>query len=128
MIEAERLTPALIVEWETYNDLEPFDEWRADFRAATIVAMLANIHRDTKKRSEPYSPYDFMPYWRKNHDETAGPAPEMTPEESAEHMRQIAIALGGHQVRPQQIPGHFASTPFGTFTQQGGIWQPATST
>ncbi len=32
-------------EWREYFDLEPFGEERADYRAASIVAMLYNINR-----------------------------------------------------------------------------------
>ena len=42
-------------QWRAYAELEPFDETRADLRAAQIVATLANIHRDPKTRSKPYT-------------------------------------------------------------------------
>lgn len=32
---------------------------RLDYRSAIICSTLANVHRDPK--SEPYSPFDFMP-------------------------------------------------------------------
>jgi len=39
--------------------LEPFGEWRADWRAAQIASLLFNIHRG-KSKARP--PADFM--WR----------------------------------------------------------------
>ena len=32
-------------EWRAYADLEPFDDGRADLRAASIVCALLNVHR-----------------------------------------------------------------------------------
>jgi hypothetical protein len=46
--------------WLAYSQLEPFDERRADFRAASVVSMLANVNRDTKKRSSPYKLDEFV--------------------------------------------------------------------
>lgn len=43
-----------------YAELEPFDETRADVRAASICSLLANIHRDTKKKREPFTIADFL--------------------------------------------------------------------
>lgn len=45
-----------------FANIEPFGEQRADLRMAIHAALLANIHRDTKKRSEPYKATEFMPF------------------------------------------------------------------
>lgn len=37
-----------------------------DLRAGAIVSMLANIHRNTQKRPEPYGPLDHIP-WSEHH-------------------------------------------------------------
>ena len=50
----------LFREWQAYNLLEPFDERRADWRAAQIVAMLAELNRDPEKRRKPWTAADFM--------------------------------------------------------------------
>lgn len=47
-------------EWIAYSQIERFDEVRADLRAASICAMLANIHRNTKKRAQPFNVSDFL--------------------------------------------------------------------
>lgn len=44
-----------------YEQLEPFGEKGDYLRAGTHSALLANIHRDPKKRSEPYVPQNFIP-------------------------------------------------------------------
>ena len=47
-------------EWLAYMDLEPFDEQRQDIRFATLMSLLANINRDSKKRPKPFEIVDFM--------------------------------------------------------------------
>lgn len=47
-------------EWKIYESLEPFDETRADYRAAQIVTALVNIHRDRKKKRSPYKMEDIV--------------------------------------------------------------------
>lgn len=44
-----RIPAKLMVDWEAYMAVEPFDEVRADYRSAQIAQMLYNINRDTKK-------------------------------------------------------------------------------
>lgn len=48
--------------WRLEYSLRPFGERRADIRSAQICCLLANIHRDTTKRKEPYAVSDFMPF------------------------------------------------------------------
>jgi len=42
---------------------------RQDYRAALICAVLANIHRDPK-RSQPFSPAEFLPGYQKKENQT----------------------------------------------------------
>lgn len=46
------------MEWEHYARLEPFQEFRADYRAASIVSMLYNVNRT--KDSKQYTIEDFV--------------------------------------------------------------------
>jgi len=46
-----------------YYSIEPFGEWREDYRAALICSVLANIHAGS--RSKKFSPKDFMPEFGK---------------------------------------------------------------
>lgn len=48
-------------EWMAYSTHEPFGPEREDQRAGMIAALIANVNRDTKKRSEPYDVEDFFP-------------------------------------------------------------------
>lgn len=52
------LTAKQLVDWETYAEIEPFDETRDDYRVASIVQMIANVNRDPKR--EAYKLSDFL--------------------------------------------------------------------
>lgn len=56
-----RYIPAkLLIDWEAYMAIEPFDELRADYRSAQIAQMLYNINRDTKKDPDGRPISDFV--------------------------------------------------------------------
>jgi hypothetical protein len=55
------LTARQFQEWQAYFRLEPFDETRADYRAAQIVQMLAAIH--TRKGKTPPSIAELVLKW-----------------------------------------------------------------
>lgn len=44
-----RITAQQFQEWRAYADLEPFDEVRADYRAASIMQAILNVHRGKGK-------------------------------------------------------------------------------
>lgn len=44
-----------------YASIEPFGEGRADLRMGILASLIANVNRDTKKKSEPFVPADFIP-------------------------------------------------------------------
>ena len=52
------LTAKEFIGWEHYAALEPFDETRADYRAASIATMIANVHRG--KDQKAYKLEDFV--------------------------------------------------------------------
>lgn len=51
-----KLTAKQFAGWEHFAQLEPFGEFRADYRAALIAQTIANVHRGTR---ESYSIEDF---------------------------------------------------------------------
>lgn len=55
-----RIPATQLLEWMHYDAIDPFGQWRADYRAAEIVTMLANINRDGKKKPQPYKTSDFL--------------------------------------------------------------------
>lgn len=52
------LTAKQLVDWETYAELEPFDETRDDYRTSLIATVIANVNRDPKKSA--YKLEDFL--------------------------------------------------------------------
>ncbi len=54
------LTAEQFLGWLAYAELEPFDEMRADYRAASIVQMIANMNRDPKKHPKPFLITEFV--------------------------------------------------------------------
>jgi hypothetical protein len=47
-------------EWTAFFQLQPYGEWRADYRMACLMALIANVNRDPKS-SRAYEPQEFMP-------------------------------------------------------------------
>jgi hypothetical protein len=47
-------------EWRAFAELEPFGPRRDDARAAQTSWMLAELHRDKKKRRRPFDLDDFV--------------------------------------------------------------------
>lgn len=43
------------------ESIEPFGERGNYFRTGILASVIANVHRDKKKRPRPYDPSDFMP-------------------------------------------------------------------
>jgi hypothetical protein len=50
-----------MVAWQEYHQLEPFGAERADLGFGIVASVMANVHRDPKRRPRPFSPSDFMP-------------------------------------------------------------------
>lgn len=48
-------------EWLAYARLEPFGAEADDHRMAQLLALVANVNRDPKRRRRPWSPGDFLP-------------------------------------------------------------------
>jgi hypothetical protein len=45
-----------------YAGIEPFGEEAADLRAGIIASVIANVNRDRKRKPDPFTPLDFMPF------------------------------------------------------------------
>lgn len=54
------LTATQILEWQVYDELDPFGEERADYRSAQIVQALWNIARDATKHPNGWSIEEFV--------------------------------------------------------------------
>lgn len=42
--------------------IDPWGEERGDLRIAVLTSLMANVNRDSKKRSQPFKPRDFLIY------------------------------------------------------------------
>lgn len=47
-----------------YAAIEPWGEEQANWRAGLITSTIANVHRDSRKKPQPFTPEDFMPHER----------------------------------------------------------------
>lgn len=56
----EVLDARQLSEWEAFLSLEPLGEERADLRMANQMTLIANIHRDSKRKTSPYGLKDFL--------------------------------------------------------------------
>lgn len=70
-----------LLEWMAFYNLEPFGYQADRGLTAQICAVLAEINRDPKKRSEPFTPADFLPA-----DDTQE---ELTEEQEKEERKKI---------------------------------------
>lgn len=64
-------------EWMAYSIIEPFGPEREDQRAGMVAALIANVYRDSKKKSDPYTVEDFFPRYSDTRQAPDGPPPEM---------------------------------------------------
>lgn len=78
------VTPAEFVALvERYKEEQTWLNWRA----ALVCAVLANIYRDTKRKSQPFTPEDFMPGHEKEEPQTV--------EQMESTLKMLTIAHGG---------------------------------
>ena len=64
----EHIPSSEFTEWIAYYENYP---WNSGF--ALVAAMLGNIHRDRKARSEPFRISEFIPGFKRRDEETADP-------------------------------------------------------
>jgi hypothetical protein len=56
-----RMTWKQFVEWQVFDRLEPFGPERADQRAGALIMVLANAHRDSKRKSTAWTLAECIP-------------------------------------------------------------------
>lgn len=61
----ERMPYREYLDWVALWHIEPWGDARGDMNAAMVASLLANVHRDKKKRVKPFTPQDFIPdFWK----------------------------------------------------------------
>ena len=76
----------LLARWHLKR--EEAKEERLDYRAALICSVIANVNRDSKKKSKPFQPQDFMP-------KKQVVKKRQTPEDMLEVVKALNAAFGG---------------------------------
>ena len=71
-----------------------FDQERADWRAGMVASVIANIHRDRKRRSKPFTPQDFMPHQRRKKSGL-----QKTWQQQLRVVEMLNVAFGGKDLR-----------------------------
>lgn len=56
-------------EWMAFAQIQPFGEWREDFRMATLAAVITNVMTRTKESDPVRQAKDFMPDFEQALDE-----------------------------------------------------------
>jgi hypothetical protein len=60
-----------LFEWFAFSALEGFGERKADLRMGIVASLIANVHRDAKKKPVPFKPADFIRKIREDADKIA---------------------------------------------------------
>jgi hypothetical protein len=55
-----RMPSRELTDWMVYAAVEPFGEERADYRAALVASVIANVNRDANKHPQPFPVEDFL--------------------------------------------------------------------
>ena len=98
-----RISARELTEWMAYFELEPsgmpqFADAQAEYRAALITSMIANTHRDAKKR-KPFEPTEFM------RPQYLGPKPEAPTQEELDRRIMMIFGMMGGRNEPQNPTG-----------------------
>ncbi|MEM6560043.1 MAG: hypothetical protein AAF656_00450 [Planctomycetota bacterium] len=83
-----------LAEWMAYFDLDPWGEQRADLRAGTIAATVANAHHPRGR----FKPSDFMPKFDRE------PPKAQTPGDLKLMALRITALMGGDVNAPRHAP------------------------
>lgn len=98
-----RLGSDEFTEWVAYYQLEPFGDYRGDYRSGVVASTLANVYRS--KEARPFTPEDFMPFLERLEPEPPDSKPS-APDSSSPIDRNVARfkALFVHKVRKAADP------------------------
>lgn len=65
------LRPSELGMWWALWRRDPWGEQRDDLRTGIVASLIANVNRDPKRRSAPFKPEEFMPYFERPDQEEA---------------------------------------------------------
>lgn len=87
-----KMPSSQFIDWEVFAELEPFDEERADLRTGSVVAAIVNVHRNAKRKPNPYTSLEMAPKF----GDTPSVAPRKASWQGMKAMAQM-IAAGYSQ-------------------------------
>lgn len=90
------------VDWAAFARIEPFGEERADWRAALVASVIAEVNRGRTKRRKPYQPKDFLLRF-------GGPR-RQTWQSQLQFVEMLNAAFGGKDERQRQRTADGEST------------------
>lgn len=65
------MRPSELGDWIGFWRFSPWGEERADLRSGVVASIIANVNRDTKKRSTPFRPEEFMLFRHQAEDDAS---------------------------------------------------------
>ncbi|MGF6976355.1 hypothetical protein QFZ94_004805 [Paraburkholderia sp. JPY465] len=87
--------------WIEMYRREPWGERMADLRMGTLASLFANLHRDTKRKKEPFVPSDFAP-WSLEPDREEATGPILLKDKAAQS-NMIRSSLFGRRLRKANV-------------------------
>lgn len=113
---AARMSAREVRAWMEYDSAECIGPERIDLAAGIIAAVVANAHRNPKRRAQPFAPRDFMPLVERAQRaadrariDAAGPMTERENHDLQRVFRGLARAMGGRVVEKKRGIGQQAS-------------------
>jgi len=98
-----RLSSRQIAEWIAYDQVEPVSLGiRIDAGAAMVAHVLANINRDSKKRSRPFTLDEFLMRWDAEEAQAVAEAQAPRPEDLLAKATGWAM-LGVGEIQVEEI-------------------------
>lgn len=88
------ITSRQLTEWKAFYRLEKFGPLVEESRTAKLLALLANINRNTERKPSPYTTEDFMPTYEQDVIERKTKK-ALSPQKLQDKIRQAMRALGG---------------------------------
>lgn len=60
--EIGQMSQVEFLAWWEYYQIEPWGSHFDDLRAGQVAAVVANVHRDSKRKPTPFGPLDYAPW------------------------------------------------------------------
>lgn len=90
------ITSRQLTEWKAFYKLEKFGPLVEERRTAKLLALLANINRDSERKPSPYTTEDFMPTYEQDVIERKTKK-ALSPAGVVEKARRVMRMLGGRE-------------------------------